>query len=136
MWDEALTRLVARELGEIDALLARSAALLAAPADDHPSFERLAALAQVLTSFYTGLERVFQRVAGRCDEALPSGDRWHVELLLQVAQPTANRPAMISEATRHMLREYLAFRHRSHHAYTHRLEWPGMSPLVARVPEV
>jgi hypothetical protein len=135
MWDDALTRLITKELQEIEALLGRSSVVLSTPSAPEPSFERLAALAHVITSFYTGIERIFERIARRCDGGLPSGDRWHLELLIQVAQATVSRPALISEASRHALREYLAFRHRSRHAYSHHLEWAAMEPLVARVPQ-
>lgn len=41
MWDEALARLVTRELREIDALLASASEVLAVPKNESPSFERL-----------------------------------------------------------------------------------------------
>jgi hypothetical protein len=135
MLDNALNRLIIRELKEIDALLDRSAELLKTPSDEEPSFERLAALSQILTSFYTGLERIFARIAGRWDQGLPEGERWHIELLNQIAQATAHRPALISEESRQLLRDYLAFRHRSRHAYAHHLEWQGMKHLVVKMAE-
>lgn len=55
MLDESLKRLIQRELREIDALLSRADELLNIAENEEPSFERLAALAQILTSFYTGL---------------------------------------------------------------------------------
>ncbi|MBT4504843.1 MAG: hypothetical protein HOC74_44385 [Gemmatimonadetes bacterium] len=135
MLDESLGRLIAIELNEIDALLKRSAEMLATPNDAEPSFERLAALSQVLTSFYTGLERIFERIARQLDQALPEGERWHIQLLNQVARPTGNREALISDASRQRLRDYLAFRHRSRHPYAHHLEWHGMKHLVAQMQE-
>ena len=67
MLDEALSRLVIRELEEIDALLGKSSPLLGTPVDAEPSFERIAALSAVLNSFYTGLERIFERIAKEVD---------------------------------------------------------------------
>ena len=96
-----------------------------------PGFERLEALSQVLVSFYTGLERIFERVASRLDGSLPEGDRWHTQLLLQIARPTDDRAALISESTREALREYLAFRHRSRHAYPQHIQWSRMEHLVS-----
>jgi len=136
MLDEAVSRLIVRELEELDALLSSSSDLLATPVDAEPPFERLAALSTVLTSFYTGLERIFERIATQLGPARPEGDRWHVELLAQVARPAENRSALISEESRMRLREYLAFRHRSRHAYVHHLEWGGMAQLVAGIPDV
>ena len=131
MLDEALRRLIIRELEEIDALLGKSSPLLGTPVDAEPSFERVAALSAVLNSFYTGLERIFERIAKEIDTKKPEGERWHIELLNQVARQTESRPAVISEDSRQRLRDYLAFRHRSRHAYAHYLVWDGMAQLVA-----
>ena len=131
MLDEALRRLIVRELEEIDVLLAKSSSLLETPTDVEPSFERIAALSAVLNSFYTGLERIFERIAKEIDTKQPEGERWHIELLKQVARQTEVRPAVISEDSRQRLRDYLAFRHRSRHAYAHYLVWDSMAQLVA-----
>ena len=131
MLDETLRRLIVRELEEIDTLLSNSSPLLGTPVDAEPSFERLAALSAVLESFYTGLERIFERIAKEVDLRQPEGERWHIELLNQVAHQTESRPAVISEGSRQRLRDYLAFRHRSRHAYAHHLIWDGMAQLVA-----
>ena len=130
MLDETLSRLIFRELEEIDSLLERSSPILGTSADAEPPFERLAALSTVLNSFYTGIERIFERIASQMDPTQPEGERWHIELLNQVARPTENRPALISEESRQLLRDYLAFRHRSRHAYAHHLIWSGMAQLV------
>ena len=131
MLDEALRRLIIRELEEIDVLLAKSSLLLETPTDVEPSFERIAALSAVLNSFYTGLERIFERIAKEIDTRKLEGERWHIELLNQVARQTELRPAVISEDSRQRLRDYLAFRHRSRHAYAHYLVWDSMAQLVA-----
>ena len=84
MSDEALGRLIGRELEDIDALLDRSSLLLETPVDSEPSFERLAALTTVLDSFYTSLERVFEGVVRRLDSTQPEGERWHTEFVCQL----------------------------------------------------
>ena len=131
MLDEALRRLIVRELEEIDTLLGRSSPLLESPRDAEPSFERLAALSTVLNSFYTGIERIFQRIVKEFDPRQPEGERWHIELLNQVARGTESRLPVISEESRQRLRDYLAFRHRSRHTYANYLVWDGMAQLVA-----
>ena len=135
MSDESLKRLIQRELREIDALLARSNELFKIADDEEPSFERLAALSQILISFYTGLERIFERIARHVDRSIPEGQRWHAELLRQVADSAPDREAVISEESRTRLRDYLAFRHRSRHAYAHHLEWRPMKNLVGQLTD-
>jgi len=85
MLDDSLKRLIERELQEISALLERSAEMLKALPGVEPPFERLAGLSQVLISFYTGLERIFERIVRRVDGSLPAGQRWHTDLLLRVS---------------------------------------------------
>lgn len=133
MLDEDLRRLIVRELEEVDSLLGTSSELLRTPVDADPSFERLAALSTVLNSFYTGVERIFERIVQMVDSNSPEGERWHIELLNQVALQTKGRSAVISEESRQRLRDYLAFRHRSRHAYAHYLDWNGMAQLVAGI---
>ena len=136
MLDEGLKRLVERELGEVYALLEKSAGLLVVPDGEEPSFERLAALSQILNSFYTGLERIFDRIARHVDDERPVGERWHAELLSRMSKSGPRRPALISDECHAHLREYLAFRHRSHHAYAHHVEWRPMRHLVQDLASV
>jgi hypothetical protein len=136
MLDETLNRLIIREIEEIDVLLGRASPLLDTPANAEPSFERLAALSTVLKSFYTGIERIFERIVRQVDSAHPEGESWHTELLNQVARPNEIRPAIISEQSRQFLRDYLAFRHRSRHAYAQYLIWSSMAQPVVDIPEL
>lgn len=136
MSDEALGRLIGRELEDIDALLDRSSLLLETPVDSEPSFERLAALTTVLDSFYTSLERVFEGVVRRLDSTQPEGERWHTELLNQVTHQTKTRMALISEESRQNLLVYLAFRHRSRHSSANYLAWDRMAEVVADLPRI
>ena len=135
MSGEALGRLIGREIEDIDALLDMSSSLLETPVDSEPSFERLAALTTVLDSFYNSLERVFEDIVKEYDSTQPEGGRWHTELLNQVAGQTESRPALISEASRQRLRDYLAFRHRSRHSSVSSLAWDPMAQLVAEMPQ-
>lgn len=53
-----------------------------------------------LHDFYTGLERVFKRVAEMIDESVPTGRNWHRDLLRQMAKEYPPfRPAVLSEKT-------------------------------------
>ena len=135
MLDEALRRLIVRELEEVDALLDTSSGLLRTPVDAEPSFERIAALSAVLESFYTGLERIFEHIAKEVDSWQPEGERWHIELLNQIALQTEIRSAVISKDSRERLRDYLAFRHRSRHSSVNYLVWNRMAQLVASISQ-
>ena len=80
-------------------------------------------------------ERIFQRIVKEFDPGKPEGERWHIELLNQVAGGTESRPAVISEKSRQRLRDYLAFRHRSRNMYANNLVWDAMAQLVSDLSE-
>jgi len=136
MSDDRLNQLIQRELDELDKLLCRYADAIRLGSADEPELLHVTALASVLHSFYSGVERIFTDVARRIDGSLPQGDRWHTELLVQMARPTNSRPSVISDATQHQLRQYLAFRHYYRHSYSHSLEWARLRELVAGLTDV
>jgi len=95
-----------------------------------PGHVQRAALASVLHTFYTGVESVLLTVAKRVDHRVPSGERWHRDLLDQSATATDRRPAVLSEQVRTSLEVYLGFRHFFRQAYTFVLRWDEMRVLV------
>ena len=99
-------------------------------AKTEPSVVERTALGSVLHSFYTGLEGIFLTVAKRVDKQVPSGDRWHRDLLDQIAAGTDLRPSLISKETKESLQTYLAFRHFFRQAYAYVLHWEEMRDLV------
>ena len=50
------------------------------------------ALASYVDDFYSGIERICERVAVTLDSDLPTGEQWHRTLLYQMGQPRADRP--------------------------------------------
>ncbi len=92
---------------------------------------RIYASAAMLDTFYTGIERVLERVA-RVFGNLPDGPGWHRELLASAALdvPLA-RPPVLREQTVVVLARYLAFRHRFRNLYLFDLEPEQMEPLIA-----
>lgn len=100
-----------------------------------PSLRDLAALAAVLQSTYTGMERVLRYIAEACDGGVRKSESWHVQLLNSMVEPSAGRPAVVSDDLLAVLREYLGFRHVFHHAYALDLQWSRMKRLVLGLEE-
>jgi hypothetical protein len=100
-----------------------------------PDFVELSALAAMLHSFYTGVENILKRIALGIDGHVAVGVSSHSELLTVMAQPTTQRPPVISDALRGRLSAYLSFRHVFRHAYSFHLEWPKMRDLVLQSEE-
>lgn len=82
-------------------------------------------------SFYSVLERVFEKVASAVDNSPPQGINWHQELLKQMALEIPNvRPAVISEKTRKRLDNYRGFRHVVRNVYSYHISPDKMEPLA------
>jgi predicted nucleotidyltransferase len=97
-----------------------------------PSQFAMHALASYLHQFYTGCERIFERIALALDGGLPGGAYSHANLLAQMARELPGIcPAVLNEALWLRLQDYLAFRHFFRHAYGYTLEWAKLRPLVA-----
>src|SRR5437867_2274422 len=85
-----------------------------------------------LHQFYTGCERILERIAVTVDGSFPGGAFSHANLLAQMARELPGiRPAVLHETLWLRLQDYLAFRHFFRHAYGYTLEWAKLRPLVA-----
>ena len=127
---------IERELQQIENLLGAYHELLGRASTSELDLVELTALAGVLHSFYNGVESVFQTIAKRVDEQMPSGADWHRELLHQMACKADDRPPIVSPETLARLESYLGFRHFVRHAYSFRLDWEKMEDLVLELGEV
>lgn len=78
-------------------------------------FEELTA--KKLAEVYSGIERIFKRIANEIDKHLPKGERWHTDLLTQMTEHRPERPPVISKGTQQRLRQFLRFRHKVNNIY-------------------
>jgi predicted nucleotidyltransferase len=126
----ALTALVEDELAAL-AEIVQAVQQGLRPLDTIPSQFAMNALASYLHQFYTGCERILERIAVVVDGGLPGGAYSHANLLAQMARELPGvRPAVLPEALWLRLQDYLAFRHFFRHAYGYTLEWAKLRPLV------
>ena len=97
---------------------------------------RVRAAGSVLHDFYTGVEKIFRRIAVRIDQDLPTEEDWHIQLLQRMAvQVEGIRPQVIDENLESNLEEYLRFRHLFRNIYGFELKWERCQPLVKRLHE-
>jgi len=88
-------------------------------------------------SFYSGIERIFERISSAVDGSLPQGINWHQELLNQMAIEIPKvRPAVISEKSRELLEPYRGFRHVVRNVYTYHIMPDKMKPLAKSIRPV
>ena len=94
----------------------------------------LPGLAWLLASSYSEVEEVLKAVAQQYDGGLPTTTSWHRELLDRSARPTDRRRAVLDDACRLLLEDYLSFRHFSRYSTFSVLDWAQMRPLVDAFP--
>lgn len=133
MLPEIVEKKIQFELGELQHLFDVYAPLLQLSSQKVPDLIEKTALAQVLHSFYNGVENVFLLIAKAVDRRIPSGSLWHRTLLDQVAAATPERPAVISNGTKERLLEFLGFRHVVRHSYSTDLDAERMKGLALHV---
>jgi hypothetical protein len=128
---------IRQELAAIERVVRRAGRAMAAARrrpDEQDLYLDSAALC--LHDFYTGMERIFQQIAAGLDEAVPSGRDWHEALLQQMAaERLPDRPAVIAEATREALEEYLRFRHVVRNIYAFEFDPERVGRLVERLED-
>ena len=107
--------------------------LASTPTDAASEVIETAAASAMLHSFYTEIEKILKLIAQEEDERLPSSDSWHRDLLKQMSERTAKRPAVLSPNLVEVLGEFLAFRHRFRGASIALMRWEKLSPLIVKV---
>jgi hypothetical protein len=101
-------------------------------APDDPGTLALAGYA--LHGWYTGFETVCERIARELDLSVPTGERWHRELLSQMSADVPGvRPAVIDSRLVSELALLLAFRHFFRHAYAVTLEADRLTRELSRL---
>jgi len=87
-----------------------------------------------LHAFYSGLERIFEKLASTIDGAVPTAANWHQELLTQMQTEIPSlRPAVISYNLKEALEEYRGFRHVVRNVYTYHLKPEKLKLLVKKL---
>ena len=124
------------EIDEINELQRAYQPLLSLSRSKQPDLIETAALAQVLHSFYNGIERLFVLTMKASNQELPVGANWHRTLLEKVTESTDARAPVISKTTRDKLVEYLGFRHVVRHTYSRHLDSDRIKVLADKSGDV
>ena len=93
-------------------------------------------IASDLAEIYRGIENIFERIAREVDMQMPSGSKWHRDLLDQMAERREKRPPVISQKTTRRLKQLLKFRHRVNHIYRYELIYEKAEKHAKRVSKL
>lgn len=134
--EKAFARRLAAEIEhELEHLEQLREELAAAPRDDDTF--TLRARGSMLHDFYSGIERVFIRIAEELNGGVPQGEQWHRQLVTDMSLEIPEvRPAVIEPELARELGDYLRFRHVFRNVYGSLLEAGRMRPLDERLPAV
>jgi len=102
-----------------------------------PSFSELRAVGSILHDFYTGIEKIFERIALVVDGDLPKGEDWHIQLLRRMTVSVPDRrPPVLTVDLGEVLSEYLSFRHLFRNIYGFELKWERCQELAMKLRAV
>ncbi len=125
------------EIQEIDLVVEETSDFLKKVAKKQVTIFEIRILGSQLHDFYTGLERIFHRIAVNIDEDVPKGQNWHSDLLDRMALDIPKiRPKVISPNLRERLHEYLRFCHLFRNIYGPKLKWDKLVILGNDVGEI
>jgi len=101
-----------------------------------PDFVEITATAQILHSFYNGVESVAILFLKSIGERLPNDMRWHKTLFEMVFGSNSKNIVMLGSGLKDKLQKYMYFRHFIRHSYSSELIWSEMEPLVKNLEEI
>jgi len=132
--DESLIAKIEHEISRIDRLLSDVSPLLnLCRIKEKPDIIEITAVAQVLHSFYNGIESIIILLFKNINEKLPNDFKWHKTLLEMAFGANSKNKKLLDEDIKKKLGDYLSFRHFIRHSYSSELDWKIMRPLIIEI---
>ena len=103
---------------------------------EQPDIIELTASAQVLHSFYNGVESVVILLFKYMNEKLPNDLKWHKTLFDMAFGSNTKNIKILSMEIKDKLEKYLYFRHFIRHSYSSELDWKLMGSLVKEIEDI
>lgn len=127
------------ELDQMQTVVGELIALQRDVAGRVPTLREKVAAAGFLSQFYNGVENILKRIAIYYDQALPEGERWHVELFERFCEPDASTydlPVLFDKDLAVEMARFRGFRHVMRSSYGIDLKWSLMAEGIDRVQTV
>jgi hypothetical protein len=124
------------EISRIDKLLIDSSPIINLCKIKEPDYIEITAMAQILHSFYNGIESIIVLILKNINEKIPNDYKWHKTILeISFGQNTRNIKIFRDEIKK-LLNDYLNFRHFIRHSYSSELKWKDMEQLNKKIEEL
>jgi hypothetical protein len=133
--DENVKIKIKHEISRIDKLINDAKPLLDLCKIKTPDFVEITATAQILHSFYNGVESVVILFFKNNGIKLPNDIHWHKTLFGMIFGQNSKNIKLIRDELKNLMEEYLSYRHFIRHSYSSELKWNVMEPLVKNLEE-
>ena len=127
---------IEHEISRIDKSLESVLPLLELCKLKEPDIIEMTAAAQVLHSFYNGVESIILLFIKYMDEKLPNDIKWHKTLFEMAFGINSKNIKIIRDDIKKKLEKYLLFRHLIRHSYGSELNWNEMGPLINEIVDM
>ena len=124
------------EISRIDKLLESVMPLLKLCKLKEPDVIEMTAAAQVLHSFYNGVESIIVLLIKYMNEKLPNDFKWHKTLFEMAFGVNSKNVLIIRDDIKKKLEKFLLIRHLIRHSYGSELDWNEMGPLINEIEEI
>ena len=127
---------IEHEISRIDKLLNDAKPLLNLCKLKEPDFVEITATAQILHSFYNGVESVVILFLKNIHEKVPNDSRWHKTLFEITFGQNSKNINILRNDIKEQMEKYMYFRHFIRHSYSSELIWSEMEILVKNLDEM
>ena len=127
---------IEHEISRIEKLLSDAKPLLDLCKLKEPDFVEITATAQILHSFYNGVESVVILILKTINEKVPNDKRWHKTLFEIMFGHSSKKITIFRNDLKKPLEKYMYFRHFIRHSYSSELDWNEMEILVKNLEEI
>ena len=134
--DEIVKIKVEHEISRIEKLFNDVKPLLDLCKIKDPDIIEMTAAAQVLHSFYNGVESIIVLFFKYKNEKLPNDIKWHKTLFEMAFGNNSQNLKIFDGVIKKKLEQYLLFRHFIRHAYSSELDWNEMGPLIKEIEDM
>jgi hypothetical protein len=131
--DESVKIKIEHEISRIEKSLVDVKPLLDLCKIKPPDIIEITVAAQVLHSFYNGVESVIVLLFRYLNEKLPNDFKWHKTLFEMAFGINSKNIKIIRNDIKKKLEKYLLFRHFIRHSYSSELDWDEMEPLIKEI---
>jgi hypothetical protein len=111
------------EISRIDKLLNDSSPLINLCKIREPDYIEITAMAQILHSFYNGIESIIVLILKNINEKLPNDYKWHKTLFEMSFGKNKKNFKIFRDEIKNNLNDYLKFKHFIRHSNSSELKW-------------